>query len=238
MYCGTFGCTAWPRFFKGRSISTAYLTLPAEWNVRSARVGSRAAFDLARLLLRGVEYGWPSPLPAAAADPSERAAELLAVAAADGHVRAQEMLDAAARTMLAARPEAHAQSHAQSHARAHAQSNAHAELQLVRQGDGEAGSANGNKCHAGPVRGHQGGELDPTDCRQLQEHTVPQSSQREATFEDVVLVFLLAITALIVAAIAVRRRMAKGGGGVPALGARILLRAKRAESVSESCAIM
>ena len=55
-------------------------------------VASRAAFDLARLLLRGVEYGWPSPLAEPSADPRERASQLLAVSAADGHVRAKEML--------------------------------------------------------------------------------------------------------------------------------------------------
>ena len=55
-------------------------------------VGSRAAYDLARLLLRGVENGWPSPLPESAQDPCVRAAELLTAAAADGHVRARAEL--------------------------------------------------------------------------------------------------------------------------------------------------
>lgn len=55
-------------------------------------VSSRAAFDLAKLLLRGVENGWPSPFPDEAVDPRERAAELLATAAAEGHARAQQTL--------------------------------------------------------------------------------------------------------------------------------------------------
>ena len=55
-------------------------------------VGSRAAYDLARLLLRGVENGWPSPLPESAQDQCVRAAELLTAAAADGHVRARAEL--------------------------------------------------------------------------------------------------------------------------------------------------
>ena len=55
-------------------------------------VGSRAAYDLARLLLRGVENGWPSPLPESAQDPCVRAAELLTASAADGHVRARAEL--------------------------------------------------------------------------------------------------------------------------------------------------
>lgn len=62
--------------------------------VGGPRVGSRAAFDLARLLLRGVDMGWPSPLAAAADDPATRAAELLATAAADGHARAAQMVEA------------------------------------------------------------------------------------------------------------------------------------------------
>jgi TPR repeat protein len=57
-------------------------------------VGSRAAYDLARLLLRGVEFGWPSPLPESSQDPCVRAAELLTAAAADGHVRARAELSA------------------------------------------------------------------------------------------------------------------------------------------------
>ena len=55
-------------------------------------VGSRAAYDLARLLLRGVENGWPSPLPESSQDACVRAAELLTAAAADGHVRARAEL--------------------------------------------------------------------------------------------------------------------------------------------------
>ena len=72
-------------------------------------VGARAAFDLARLLLRGDEMGWPSPYSAgplevqvAAAEgvallkesvePHERAVELLTWAAADGHARARRSL--------------------------------------------------------------------------------------------------------------------------------------------------
>lgn len=54
-------------------------------------VGSRAAFDLATLLMHGEEHGWPSPL-AEGVDPSARAMELLVDAAADGHVRAEEAL--------------------------------------------------------------------------------------------------------------------------------------------------
>lgn len=55
-------------------------------------VGSRAAFDLARLLLRGEEFGWPSPLSDGDADPSSVGRDLLTAAAASGHVRAGEAL--------------------------------------------------------------------------------------------------------------------------------------------------
>ena len=70
-------------------------------------VGSRAAFDLATLLLRGDEHGWPNPLGLADTDadadgppsdegiePAGRAMQLLAMAAADGHLRAQDALNA------------------------------------------------------------------------------------------------------------------------------------------------
>lgn len=65
----------------------------ASERVGGPTVGSRAAYDLARLLLRGDENGWPSPLPADDADtPSERARMLLERAAADGHERARTLL--------------------------------------------------------------------------------------------------------------------------------------------------
>lgn len=58
-----------------------------------ARVGARAAYELARLLLRGEENGWPSPLPVEEGSVRERARALLEQAAADGHASARELLE-------------------------------------------------------------------------------------------------------------------------------------------------
>ena len=85
----------------------------------------------------------------------------------------------------------------------------------------------------------RGSEVEPTDsydCRRLHEHSTkqgaPPSSTRRVALVDTHFVhfglaLLLAVAALIAAGIAVRRRMARGGGGASALGARMLLRAKR-----------
>ena len=48
-------------------------------------VAARASFDLARLLLRGCEHGWPSPLPDGEAPPETVALRLLRRAASEGH---------------------------------------------------------------------------------------------------------------------------------------------------------
>ena len=72
---------------------TSTVSAQASLIVGGPSVGSRAAYDLARLLLRGDENGWPSPLAAdAITSLSQMALELLARAAADGHDRARAML--------------------------------------------------------------------------------------------------------------------------------------------------
>ena len=58
---------------------------------------ARAAFDvlhLAKLLLHGEEYGWPSPLNVNEPSPWERARELLVRASEDGHAHALKALNA------------------------------------------------------------------------------------------------------------------------------------------------
>jgi TPR repeat protein len=57
-------------------------------------ISSRAAFDLAKLLLHGEEYGWPSPLNVNEPSPWERAQELLVRASEDGHAHALKALNA------------------------------------------------------------------------------------------------------------------------------------------------